>query len=736
MGGLVNSSAKGFHGFFRQQWQDFHVTEMVADPNEPCGGRCLPRKYDFSLPPLPPEYSILGEEYRDPKGDLHESPDQSFFTVDVQQRLTSLCADDRKDSGIPSVEDSSSHSPLDKRKKICSNPVVENEEKKHNFLQCILHKQHMAHSTAMSLLSQMLRLHPKAITSAGMKDFIGDTVQRVRLEDVSPTSVKKANDLFHSKGHRLTLSHFSYETGPLLPGDLFGNRFKIVLRGVKEEKSVIQDAVTSFTKYGFPNYYGCQRFSWFGGLSDAAFALLLHNPLVFAFRFLNYTDKSRSLRELLQRPLKYPHANQDQYRRRVVSRLRSFSIEPSDLDEAPFLSCPSLSDEYSGESDALNTKKKLILGVLWDSFLDLGTQSRRPIAQRLSSYLWNQVLTLRLHHFGGSRVLEGDQCVPWELRRLTSVAGERTAVNKSSKFIATSEMLDDISIQDVVHPGFSFENIALPENAVGDFYLQVCEKYHLDWATRHSKGGLSDFMEPPRPIVRLPLDLKYTYQPELEQLTLQFSLERGCYANVAVTELMKLGRCAGSEKIITLPLCDTYWESMGSPDPGYVTPIQEIYSDYEDGFGFTRDTVEVDVAPETEDKIWNHSGPFFLPPWEDPYRRAAKWGREHLLRPMQRRELDVAKEKRRLFEGPLARTIRDDEVPSYAGHTVPLAPNANSRRVRKALFRRRQRYPGAPRSSPTFDRRIITKGKRRNGAATKALPEYYKLNRNTWNVAW
>lgn len=717
MGGRVSpSSVQGFEGLFRQHWKDFHVTEMVPDHSEPCGGKCLPRTYNFQIPTLSATTSHFMHESNQTADEENPS---SFFSVSVEERLQEIC---REKHGADCMHDNTfSHSPQVDSKK--------------DILQCILHKKHVAHSTAISLLAQSLRIHPKAISVAGMKDYIGDTVQRVRIENVSPSSVLLTNKLFRSKGIPITLSHFSYESDVLLPGDLFGNHFKIILRGVNSSLSVIQDAIHGFQQFGFPNYYGCQRFAWFGGGEDAAFALLAHNPLVFAFRFLNYTHASRTLRELLQRPRKYPHPIQDEYRRNVVRRLRQLSISPADLDEEPFLSCPSLADAYDGTAPILNTKQNLVLSALWDAYMQLNLQSRRPTAQRLSSYLWNQALTLRLHHFGGQKVLKGDFCIPNDLRREALSAENRFLINSEYKQVATAETIHEFSIQDVVHPGFSFDSISLPSNAVKDFYLQICEKYHLRWDVRHSRGGLPDFLEPPRPIVRHPLNLKYNYQPDLELLTLEFALERGCYANVALTELMKLTRCAGAERIQLQPTPDIYWDSIGDRDPGYVVSLQDIYAGYEDGVGFIGDTEEVELNNESQAKIWDYDGPLFLDKKEDPYVKAVQWGRQHLLRPMQRRELEAKNEKKKLFEHSLAKKISDEELQGYAGHMIPLPPNFHANKVRRSMLKRQRRYAGAPRITPRFGREVIVR-KSRKAHATRNLPEFYQLNKNSWNVTW
>ncbi|SYZ67361.1 tRNA_pseudouridine_synthase_D_(TruD) [Leishmania braziliensis MHOM/BR/75/M2904] len=733
MGGFVTPHTQGFNGLFRQQWQDFHVTEMVVVDGgssvrtrgeaalavaekdgarqavkdlESCGGRPLSRDFKFSIPPLPSSLMEQVEEgggsegrgavgYRceetpeaAAKGAPADPTEASFFQVDVRTRIQQLQketvpAKDRQAAVEALRRDEQRHGPrmpsavapgsaavegdadvmssrggtqgsslCGRTGALCddgastgaalpeyettllrcaSGECAESDDdashrsadgERHHYLQCTLHKQHMAHGNALAHIAQTLRIHPRSISVAGIKDYIGDTVQRVRLESVSPAAALEANRRFRRKGLPIKLSDFSYESRPLMPGDLFGNHFHVVLRDVSVPRAALADAIAAFGENGFPNYYGCQRFSWFGGKQDAAFALLRHNWLAFAFLFLNYTDKDRSLRELLQRPKKYPHPSQDEYRRRVVRRLRQIAVEPTDLDVGPFLSCPPLSAVLThADGQPFSKLEELICAQLRDAYFDLHSQSRRLTAQRLSSFLWNQVLTLRLHHLGGARVLDGDMVAPAATRQLSTSVEDRRDWFHTFGDRATAENRHRYTIQDVVHPGFSFDGIALPQNIIGAYYLQICDKYRLDWMAQHSRSGLKDFREPPRPIIRKPLDLSYEYDEAACVLTLRFALERGCYANVALSELMKAARCLGSEAVTVLPLPESLWSGLGEGDHGYVTTLQDIYEGYEDGVGFVNDEAHVEVASGSETKVWDHQGPLFLPGRRTPSAR-------------------------------------------------------------------------------------------------------------------
>ncbi|KEG15340.1 tRNA pseudouridine synthase [Trypanosoma grayi] len=711
MGAFVSPAAPGFSGLFRQHWKDFMVTEMVTDASG--SGIALSRVLDWSVPPLPASLLHAGSE-KEQGIDVEGGPHPSFFSVNVEERVAELVQGDSKSGEMSHTE------------------VSEGEVSGIGgrfYLQAYLHKQHIAHSVALSNIAQTLRMHPTGISVAGIKDYIGDTIQRVRLKNITPAAALEANRVFRRKKWAMRLSDFSYETEPLYPGRLFGNQFKIVLRDVTAPREDVERAINDFSVHGFPNYYGCQRFSWFGGKNDAAFALLHHNWLAFAFRFLGYTSRERTLRELLQREKKYPNPVQDEYRRNVVRRLRSIAMDPGELDVAPFLSCPALGvPPTSVDGGPISKKQELIILQLRGAFLDLSMTSRRLTAQRLSSYLWNQVLTLRLHHFG-SKVLVGDMLIPETFRQVeTSPEDRKDWYREGIRFIADDAEKDMHSITDVVHVGFSFNGIQRPRNATGEYYLQVCEKYRLDWYAQHTRVGIRDFLEPPRPIIRKPLNLSYDYNKAESKLTLEFALERGCYANVAITELMKQLRCAGSDDILTLPAPDAMWD-LGDRDPGYVTTLQDIYSGFQDGLGFVTDEHEVPLVGEG--KVWDcHNGPLFLPESADPVRKAYRWGERHLLRNMARRARDEEMMKRRLFEKPLAGTLKDGEVSQYAGHTVPMSPNTRAKKIFFKVLRRQRRFPGAPKAAPRLKRGAQIQKR------TAVQAPFKTIDRNTWNVTW
>ncbi|CUG94346.1 tRNA pseudouridine synthase D, putative [Bodo saltans] len=802
MGCFVSPDAHPFTAIFRQRWSDFHVTEMDSEATS------LSREYDFTIPSLPHGFVLDDSAPQNASsnidaaanavGDTDDSgdADRSFFMVDVDKQL---------DVNRSNTKESPRSRPRLGR-------VADDQTPRHKnavhpspprtwYLQFYLHKQHMAHQTAMSILSQNLRLHPSALSVAGIKDLIGDTIQRVRVQGTSPASLLSVNDAIvrsRTSGKLrphdadLVVSHVTYVTEPLKPGKLFGNHFKIVLRDVAgASEDQIRTAIEQFRDRGFPNYFGCQRFSWFGGKKDVAFAMLQHNWLVFAFRLLNYTEERFTLRQLLQRKKKYPNDLQDAYRRNVVRRLRQCQLLPTDIDQPIFNSEPSLHDSFepSSKSNDLNPKQRLVISILRDAFFDLTPSSRRMTAQRLASFFWNQALSLRLHYFGPEEVLVGDRVFPKKFRNALKKEGRESSAsppssndrNSVGEFLTTvtAENKHMFTIEDVVHPAFTFEGSPLPRNDVAIFYQQICEKYHLDWNFRHAKSGrMTDFLEPPRPIIRKPLNVEYEFDPLAKTLVIQFSLERGCYANVAVTELLKATQCVGSEKILRLPAPQHLWHQLGARDPGFVETTQDVYvptnvhtddaeqavgntpmdDDHEpsyscssdnhnlaQGVGDQRDAaVNSDITGDHEENSslfeWFESSKernngvepaLFLDASFDPALKAMRWSERNLLRNSERRIEDAKQLRRTLFEKPLADTISDEELTQYAGHHIPLPPNTlGKKRLFFKVKKRAARFSGAPKFTP----RVRRGAQVQNASHRRA--SFSTVSKDAWNVTW
>lgn len=139
---------------------------------------------------------------------------------------------------------------------------------RNDFVQCTLWKRGRDTMEAISEICKALNLHEDSVSMAGTKDRRGVTVQQMRVRGLQLYRFAK---LFRHKGcfyHRrkvLSVGDFTIlrgnEAKPFRLGDLSGNRFTLVLRGVGSvDSELINKAVEDVRNHGFINYFGLQRF--------------------------------------------------------------------------------------------------------------------------------------------------------------------------------------------------------------------------------------------------------------------------------------------------------------------------------------------------------------------------------------------------------------------------------------------------------------------------------------------
>jgi tRNA pseudouridine13 synthase len=126
---------------------------------------------------------------------------------------------------------------------------------------------------AVNSLANILRSTPKSFGFAGVKDARACTTQQITVFKQDAKRIQNAvrginfgrggsSDPKSSGAKGLRVGHFSYVQNDLRVGDLKGNRFTIVLRGIPDiiPASVCIEALEQVRTRGFPNYYGMQRF--------------------------------------------------------------------------------------------------------------------------------------------------------------------------------------------------------------------------------------------------------------------------------------------------------------------------------------------------------------------------------------------------------------------------------------------------------------------------------------------
>jgi len=119
-----------------------------------------------------------------------------------------------------------------------------------DYALCLLRKRGKTTEEAVRFVSKKLGVSVSKIGFAGLKDKNAVTLQHLTLKGVKEVGIDK----FVAKN--LDLEFLQYTDKCINIGDILGNRFKISLHKAKAK----WDALERLSKYGFPNYFGPQRF--------------------------------------------------------------------------------------------------------------------------------------------------------------------------------------------------------------------------------------------------------------------------------------------------------------------------------------------------------------------------------------------------------------------------------------------------------------------------------------------
>ncbi|MCC6749311.1 MAG: tRNA pseudouridine(13) synthase TruD [Deltaproteobacteria bacterium] len=123
---------------------------------------------------------------------------------------------------------------------------------------------------AIDRLARAVGVSPATVGYAGMKDRHAVTRQWLSFSGVDPAA------LLAVEGPELRVLEAGRHKNKLRTGHLQGNRFVLVLRGVREGDAVAgaRAILARLTESGVPNYYGAQRFGSAGDNAERALAML------------------------------------------------------------------------------------------------------------------------------------------------------------------------------------------------------------------------------------------------------------------------------------------------------------------------------------------------------------------------------------------------------------------------------------------------------------------------------
>jgi tRNA pseudouridine13 synthase len=115
---------------------------------------------------------------------------------------------------------------------------------------------------------------------AGLKDRHAITRQWFSIYLPIPKGQGETPDLMALQHPEFKVLAQSRHVKKLRPGDLQGNRFRIVLRDVTGDRAAIEANLQAVATHGVPNYFGAQRFGHDGGNVEQGRAMLAREKRV------------------------------------------------------------------------------------------------------------------------------------------------------------------------------------------------------------------------------------------------------------------------------------------------------------------------------------------------------------------------------------------------------------------------------------------------------------------------
>lgn len=437
------------------------------------------------------------------------------------------------------------------KKKMARNPGGQIERKpwpggkQHRYVKFVMEKVNMDSNQALSSLSRVLRLPVKLFSVAGTKDKRAVTCQFVTAYQVNPVRLVNLNNVFQGL---LKLGNFEYCADALGLGDLQGNEFEIVLRGLKGQNNALESdicmAVEKTRLQGFINYFGLQRFGTGQTPTHHVGEYLLCGNWKAAI------DSILSVGNHVNSPAKEAlHAffADNDIKKAAELIPRKFPIQKALLDY--LLKHGNCEEHYPA------------------ALLDLPKTCRNLYVHAFHSYVWNNVVSERIKLHGIGRILPGDLALP----RQRIKDGEKVYLGKrklQGSYIGIPEP-SIITEEDIKSERYDFEDLVMPlpgssviypQNSTALLYDRYINKVAGESLHNVRPFQYSSFTGDYRHILVKPKDLQYKLHRynDLDEelpcfddigdlhhgaflaLVLKFSLPPSTYATMLIREVTKM----------------------------------------------------------------------------------------------------------------------------------------------------------------------------------------------------
>lgn len=355
-------------------------------------------------------------------------------------------------------------------------------------------------------IARELKINRKQMGFAGMKDKKAVTRQWICISNKTPEELQGLEE----KLHNVKIINITPNQKKLRMGQLVGNKFRLMVRGVDDPESATQEAqeiLNQLKERGVPNYYGYQRFG-----KDRPNTHLVGKALI-----------KGGVKEAVDRYIGHPYDTEPKH----IQEARRFYDE-GELEE----SLESMPSGMRYEKMMLRAlikemKKK---GELTEKSYILALRSipkplSRMFVHAYQSYLFNKAVSER-SKLGIDQYVNGDILIDNE-EHLIHEFSEEEIDNQIKKFEA--------------HPSSPLygSKVPLASGKLGEMEQKVLDEENLK---------LEDFTVPQMPKlgshgIRRAMRFRIwdvSAEATEEGVLLSFSIPKGCYATAVLREVMKV----------------------------------------------------------------------------------------------------------------------------------------------------------------------------------------------------
>jgi tRNA pseudouridine13 synthase len=383
------------------------------------------------------------------------------------------------------------------------------------YLICTLTKTNWDTHHLIRDISRILRMSQQRIGWAGTKDKNARTTQKISIYDIEESALEKI------KLKDVTLTVVGRSNKKVSLGDLFGNRFKIIIRGIRlsisDAQSLSDETSCAINDMGgVPNFFGIQRFG-------------IQRPITHIVgKKLVKGDIENAVLDYIARPC--PGESEDAY------KARQYVLDTNDF-KGGLEKYPVRLRFERAMMNNLAADPKDYTGAL----KALSPNLRKLFVHAFQSYLFNRILSFRIE-----KGIPINRALPGDIVCFKNTAG---LPDTSRLQLVTEDTLDGIN--NLLRRGRAFVTAPLIgydtpmcEGIPQEIEQTVIEKEAVNTEgfkmpavpELASKGLRREIFIPINPECKVIND---TLNPRCSAVELEFSLQKGAYATIVLREYIK-----------------------------------------------------------------------------------------------------------------------------------------------------------------------------------------------------